>query len=146
MVLICQNKQRISFHDCIIPQQRTQAFRRWRLTRKEMRKTQKTLKTFSIIVLLATYVPLFRGQDLANSGEFALESTLAFYANDEKQIAITFTNNGYLHFALNWLHFVRESGIENYLIFALDDSAYTVLQNQKANVFYDPSVDKVGFR
>jgi hypothetical protein len=104
------------------------------------------LKIVSIFLLIAANFPSFRGQGLANSGEFALESTLAFYANDNKQIAITFTNNGYLHFALNWLHFVKESGIENYLIFALDESAFTVLQNERAHVFYDPSMDKVGFR
>ena len=71
-----------------------------------------------------------------------LESTLGKYANSKKEIAITFCNAGYVHYVLNWLSFVRDLEVSNYLIFALDSRAFDELKSNDANVFYDESLDK----
>eukprot|EP00960_Hanusia_phi_P047056 758187-Hanusia_phi.AAC.2 len=75
----------------------------------------------------------FHDEKLANS--------LEAHSNAKKQIAITFSNSGYLNYCLNWLHHVRNVGVENYLIFALDAEAYDSLKGE-ANVFYDPRLDE----
>eukprot|EP00961_Rhodomonas_salina_P068111 914413-Rhodomonas_salina.4 len=71
-----------------------------------------------------------------------LNDALKQHCNAQRQIAITFTNKGYLDFALNWLHYVKELEVENYLIFALDSDAYQFLQEHQANTFYDPQLDQ----
>jgi hypothetical protein len=97
---------------------------------------------YAILFFLASAWHI-RGQGLERNLDEGLQRTLSTHANSKKQIAISFTNSGYLHFALNWLYYVREAGIDNYVIFALDDAAYASLRREKAHVFYDPSLDQV---
>lgn len=63
-----------------------------------------------------------------------LAAALKKHADAENRIAITFTNKGYLDFVGNWLYYVRELGVENYLILALDSEAYDALTALSANV------------
>ena len=81
-------------------------------------------------------------EDALASVDDQLREVLAQYADAKKQIAITFTNNGYMDFAMNWLHYVEEAGVENYLIFALDSEANEALKKRDAHVFYDPALDQ----
>ena len=83
-----------------------------------------------------------RAQDPLAPVEENLRAVLAQYADAKKQIAITFTNNGYMDFAMNWLYYVEEAGVENYLIFALDSDAHDALKKRGAHVFYDAALDQ----
>ena len=71
-----------------------------------------------------------------------LQAVLAQHADAQRQIAITFTNKGYLDYASNWLSYVEEAGVENYLIFALDSEAHAALVERGAHVFYDAALDQ----
>jgi hypothetical protein len=102
-----------------------------------MTKSNSVLRIIGIIIVSTA---------LCNSEKLSidqqLEAALGRYANSNKEIAITFCNSGYLHYVLNWLSFVRDLDVSNYLIFALDSQAFQDLTAQNANVFYDETLDK----
>jgi len=81
-------------------------------------------------------------QDSLAAVDEQLRAVLEQHADSKKQIAITFTNNGYMEYALNWLHYVEEVGCDNYLIFALDSEANDALKQRGAHVFYDAALDQ----
>ena len=81
-------------------------------------------------------------QDPLASVNEQLRTVLERHADAKKQIAITFTNKGYMDYVLNWLSYVEELGVDNYLIFALDSEAHQGLEQRGAHVFYDASLDK----
>jgi len=83
-----------------------------------------------------------QAEDPLASVDGQLRAVLTQYADAKKQIAITFTNNGYMDFAMNWLHYVEEAGVKNYLIFALDSEANEALRKRGAHVFYDAALDQ----
>ena len=51
---------------------------------------------------------------------------------------MTFTNYAFIDFAYNWLNFVKEHEITNYVIIALDKKSYEELQMNGATTFYNP--------
>jgi len=86
--------------------------------------------------------PRANAQDPLAKVDEQLRAVLQRHADSKKQIAITFTNNGYMEYVLNWLHYVEQADVHNYLIFALDSEANEALKQRGANVFYDAALDQ----
>ena len=87
----------------------------------------------ALLVSVLCVVPA-RAAPLPGELDERLAAALEKHADAEKRIAITFTNKGYLDFVGNWLYYVRELDVENYLILALDSEAYDALTAMSANV------------
>jgi len=87
-----------------------------------------------VALLVSVLVAPARAAPLPGGLDERLAAALAKHADAEQRIAITFTNKGYLDFVGNWLYYVRELGVENYLILALDSEAYDALTAMAANV------------
>ena len=64
-------------------------------------------------------------------------TTLKKYANEDNIIMITFTNFGFLEMTYNWLINVAYHNIDNYLVIALDEDAYSELIGNGFHCFYD---------
>ena len=98
------------------------------------------MKLFGVIAFIILSTMFCQSEDL--NVDKQLKVALERHANANKEIAITFCNSGYVHYVLNWLSFVRDLEVSNYLIFALDAQAFRDLQAHNANVFYDEALDK----
>ena len=92
-------------------------------------------------ILAIFFLGIFLCQHSQSNVDQDLKSALERYSNSKREIAITFCNSGYVHYVLNWLSFVRDLDVSNYLIFALDSQAFQDLKAHDANVFYDESLD-----
>ncbi|EKX44399.1 UDP-N-acetylglucosamine-peptide N-acetylglucosaminyltransferase [Guillardia theta CCMP2712] len=104
--------------------------------------TSKSLRVLvSLFCLACMASSVVKAEDVLAEVDAQLRSALEQYSNSKKQIAITFSNSGYLNYCMNWLHHVRSVGVDNYVIFALDAEAYSSLKGE-ANVFYDPRLDE----
>lgn len=105
------------------------------------RSWRSALAAICLLSLLCGW-PGVNAQDPLAAVDEQLRAVLEKHADAKKQIAITFTNNGYMDYALNWLYYVEELGVNNYLIFALDSEANKALKKRGANVFYDAALDQ----
>ena len=105
----------------------------WSGSRAQHKSVQTGL--FLVFLLAIVWIAPAGAVSLPGDMDERLAAALEKHSDAQRSVAITFTNKGYLDFAANWLYYVREHGVSNYLIFALDSEAYDTLAAMEANVF-----------
>ncbi len=53
----------------------------------------------------------------------------------DNNVVVTFCNNGFTDFALNWFLTIQKLNINNYIVFALDQPSFSFLKQQNINTF-----------